>query len=193
MKIPRFVIALVVCGSVVPNVPAQRKSVSRASDVRISKRHPTVYITFERIGKREPVRLEESNAGVWLRLHNNTRWKIHLQAYGLSSTFLKGNEKEVGLYYEVGSIPKPRSRLREVGVPASREDPGCEVPLLMYGDLRSGIYVASGDSIVFSVAREHLCKNLYVAIAFRYAWQPDGDESEHKVKFYGLDVPEITN
>lgn len=144
MKIPAFVMALIFFASILPYAAAQRRSAWRVSDVRISKNHPTVYITFEGIGKREPRRLGESNDAVWLRLHNNTRWKIHLQAYGLSSIFLKGNEEEVGLYYEVGSIPKPAMRLREAGVSVTPEEPGCHAPLLMYGDLRSGIDVAPG-------------------------------------------------
>jgi hypothetical protein len=46
-------------------------------DVLISHDKPTIYITFERSGKRKPLYDAESNQGIWLRLHNNTQWAIH--------------------------------------------------------------------------------------------------------------------
>ena len=190
MRITKLVIALTICCTLSTSVLAQRKGAARSPDVRLSKNHATVYIMFERVGKREPRRIGESSDGVWLRLHNNTRWRLHLQAYGLEGAFLRGDEKEVGLYYEVGSIPGPTSRLKEAGAPIVEEKQGCEAPLLKYGDLRSGIDLAPGESLVFSVPLEHLCKNLYVAVTFRYEWEDRGDEPLHSVRFYGFDVPE---
>jgi hypothetical protein len=190
MRMHNLGVSVAIAVSVVSLAFARQKGFSQASDVRISKNHPTVYLTLERVGTREPRRQGESSAGVWLRLHNNTRWRIKLQAYGLSSIFIEGDEKEVGLYYEVGSIPKSGSRFREVGAPPVKEEPECPAPLLLYGDLRSGLELAPGQSVVFSVAREHLCKNLYVTVTFRYGWEPYGEEPEHRVRFYGSDVPE---
>ncbi len=187
----RIVIVVALCGHIVIPVSAQRQPVRRIADVRISKKHPTVYLKFERVGKREPRKNGESNEGVWLRLYNNTRWKIHIQAYGLDGlAFLRGNEKEVGLYYEVGLVPKPSTRFVEVDGPPAPEKPLCEAPLLRYGDLRSGVELQPTESIVFSVAREHLCENLYVTVKFRYEWESYGDEPEHRVRFYGFDVPD---
>jgi len=191
MRIPSVLIAAVICSSLLNTATAQRRSGSRIADVRISKNHPTVYVTFERAGKRESRRHGESSEGVWLRLHNNTRWRIDLQAYGLSNIFIEGNEKEVGFYYEVAAIPKPSSRFREIPPSPVAEEQECKLPVVGYGDLRSGIELAPGESILFSVPREHLCKNLYVKLDFRYAWQPQwGDEPLHSVRFYGLDVPD---
>jgi hypothetical protein len=164
------------------------------SDVRVSKDRPTVYITFERVGNREPRRSRESSEGVWLRLHNNTRWRIDLQAHGLSNVFLEGNEKEVAFYYHVAAVPKPSTRYREIPFPSSPvgEQPECEAPLLGYGDLRSGIELPPGKSILFSVPREHVCKNLYVIVDFRYAWESGrAGEPQHSVRFYGSDIPQV--
>ena len=52
--------------------------------ILIENNRPTVYITFEREGKREPIYTSESNQGIWLRLHNNTKWAINFCTQGLS-------------------------------------------------------------------------------------------------------------
>src|ERR1044072_8087846 len=52
-------------------VAANKETVSLTND------RPTVYLTFEREGKREPIHPSESNQGIWLRLHNNTKWAIN--------------------------------------------------------------------------------------------------------------------
>src|SRR6185295_20015814 len=102
MRITKLVIALAICCPLSTSAFAQRKGgVAQSSDVRLSRNHATVYITFERVGKREPRRIGEGSDGVWLRLHNNTRWRLNLQAYGLKGVFVRGDEQEVGLYYEV--------------------------------------------------------------------------------------------
>ena len=98
MRIARLVIALTICCTLSTSVLAQRKGAAQSRDVRLSKNHATVYLMFERVGKREPRRIGEGSDGVWLRLHNNTRWRLHLQAYGLEGVFLRGDEKEVGRF-----------------------------------------------------------------------------------------------
>jgi hypothetical protein len=158
IRITKLVIALTIC-ALATSAFAQRKGGgAQSSDVRLSRNHATVYITFERFGKREPRRIGEGSDGVWLRLHNNTRWRLNLQAYDLKRVFVRGGEQEVGLYYEVGSIPGPASRVKEVGSTVVEEKRSCEAPLLTYGDLRSGIDLGPGKSVVFSVPFEHLCK-----------------------------------
>lgn len=76
---------------------AQTKS---CEDIRLDSRKPSVFITFERFGERMPDREDESNTGVWLRIHNNTKWKIYLKTYGVD------NERdEYRVSYEVQRIP----------------------------------------------------------------------------------------
>lgn len=75
-------------------VSAQHKEpCGTQSGILLSKEKPTIYITFERVGKVKPTptRLaatdttqeksddqdDESIQVVWLRLHNNTRWAIN--------------------------------------------------------------------------------------------------------------------
>src|SRR4051794_36828663 len=113
MGMTRILIAALILSSLSGAASAQCRGAARIThDVRISKKHPTVYITFERVGKREPRRLNESDSGVWLRLHNNTRWAIDVPAHGLHNlVFTDGKEEEVGLLYEVASVPPPSIRM----------------------------------------------------------------------------------
>src|SRR5438270_806464 len=69
--------ALFLCGLALTVFPQQQRQSASNGDVRLSKDKPTLYITFERAGERKPLFASESNRGVWLRLHNNTRWAIN--------------------------------------------------------------------------------------------------------------------
>lgn len=65
-------------------VPSQQSTPQvTKKDVLVSNDKPTVYITFERSGPRNPVFAAESNQGIWLRLHNNTRWAINFSTLSL--------------------------------------------------------------------------------------------------------------
>jgi hypothetical protein len=46
------------------------------NDIRLVPAEPSVFITFERFGERPPRDETEATTGVWLRLHNNSRWPI---------------------------------------------------------------------------------------------------------------------
>ena len=171
MGITRIFIAVLILSGLSGAVYAQRRVATRtARDVRISKKHPTIYITFERVGKREPHRLNESDSGVWLRLHNNTRWTIDVPAHGLNNlVFTDGKGGEVALRYQVAAVPPPRTRVRVIPEPPAKEKGECKVPTIGYIDLHSSIELAPGESTLFSVPREHLCENLYIFVDYSYA------------------------
>jgi hypothetical protein len=62
------------------------------------------------------------------------------------------------------------------------------------GDVFSSGWLPSGSSIIFSVPREHLSKDLAIFIRFNYEWEyEDGtfrsDEPEHRVYFRTSDLP----
>src|ERR1044072_4584820 len=100
---------LILCSLAVIGLPQQKKNLASDDDIRISKDQPTIYITFVRSGKREPVHNSESKEGVWLRLHNNTKWTLLLEASGAGGkVFARGDEEEVGMYYGVEVVPEPQ-------------------------------------------------------------------------------------
>lgn len=96
MSVINTLLAVALVCSLAKLAPAEPKRVQSAGrDVRISKRHPTIYITFERLGKAvnhwetrmaetgEPSKFKEAGQDFWLRIHNNTRWAIRFSTANL--------------------------------------------------------------------------------------------------------------
>lgn len=147
-------------------VPAQRR---KAQSVLLDKTKPSVYLSFVRTAKLEPYYEGLSGETVWLRLHNNTRWAISLQASGVA-------EKEDGdasLYYDI---------VNENEIEITPNSYPCHVCSI--------IPLGSGKSLLFSIPREHLADERHIQIHFYFDWQ-DRDkngEAESIVSFYGSDI-----
>jgi hypothetical protein len=188
---------------VVPMSFAMSRDTSGEKQPKLAKELPAVYITFECAGNREPRREGESNKGIWLRLHNNFRWALTVPGFNPKvpgftnpTTFATHNRpNEVVLYYEVEDTRMRRGRviLREVSekndgtIAAGQRIP----PPVGYRmtDLVKTLPLAPGGSVLFSVPSEHLTKDLAVSLSFQFQWEGSMDETEHRVYFYGSDVP----
>jgi hypothetical protein len=197
-------------------IAQQRKSRLPANQVRVSKQQPTVHITFVRFGMREPRYNHESNEGVWLRVHNNTRWPLTF--HGMD-WFIDENQ-EVRVFYGVEEIPKPITPIQffvprliapppPPGAPAqpppqteavsqskTETSKDCEAPTGDWGThVVAPITLPPGKSMIFSVPRETLCKNLKIYLMYNYAWEKHDKhhsfdyEPEHRVYFEGSDLP----
>jgi hypothetical protein len=172
-------LSFVTLGGLLAMMAASQKK-SAPPSMRIEKDKPTVYISFVRVAKREPLHEGESKEGVWLKLHNNTRWTLVHAAFGVEPKW-----GEVGLFYDV-ELAKRRNRSDLSELPLGYDR----------GDVSSTNNLPSGKSILFSVPREHLAKNLRLRICYNYSWEAGDrgwvgyDEPEHCVFFYGSNVPE---
>jgi hypothetical protein len=219
MSIQRTILTISIALSLSSVAPAQRVKARRAKpNDSVSK--PSVYLSFVRFGKREPLHTEESSEGVWLRLHNNTRWPLVLKAHGGGGRiFATGNKEEVGMFYGVEefrerveivmrdapleppppSLPSgldPEWDKRPAPIPPRIEE-DCPAPANDWCfHVCSVVSLAPGKSLVFSLPRETLCKNLRVYLVFNYSWEARngfvGEAPEHRVYFYGsalLKVP----
>lgn len=159
MRISILLIVLVIS---VPSLLAQKRSV----DPRISKAHPSVYITFERQGKIASLSGSgEIQETVWLRLRNNTRWPIVLDMNGPPS-------KAYGdalLFHDV---------LSEGKLIAAERCHACS-----FNELAPGHY------LVFIVPLEDLAKGRTIRVRFKYAWEADSGEVEHFVYFDSSNLP----
>ena len=153
--LPLLLFAVIVAGDVAAQ--SQTKSPDRLLPDR-----PLAYITFVRTGKRETIHVNESNEGVWLRLHNNTRRRMYLRT-------VEGGPKSQGylLLYEV--VPEDGARTET------------NLPIGERSDIRTIISVRPGKSALFSVPREHLARGLSISVAFAYRW--DGDYEQNLVYF----------
>ena len=142
----------------------------RRGESRLNKSLTSVYISFVRFGKAEPVREGESGERIWLRLHNNTRWSIELKAYGLPDEY-----GDAGMFYDL--------MLKDEMLPESEHCHACSV-----------IPLASGKSLLFSVPREHLIKDRELRIHFSFDWQDrddvsSGREIDNIVSFFASSLP----
>jgi hypothetical protein len=165
-------------------------------DIRLSKDHPAVYLTFERRGKGiDPLQSRLGETGdtnnpkqkgvdIWLRFHNNLRWAI---LFPTGRLYLG---RRVSLY--------PLSDGTKVYV----LDDGMEVNakyiveesdgrIVRYGsDVSSSSWLAPGRSVIFSVDRSHLSKGRSIYIYFNYQWERGQSYSnnlapEHRCMYWG--------
>jgi hypothetical protein len=119
------------------------------------------------------LRAGESDQGVWLRLHNNTRWPIVIEMNSVPSEY-----GDAGLFYDVVSDSK----------------------VILEGQCHvcSSNKLSPGRSLLFSLPREDLVKGGAIRINFSYGWEnPDdvfaGREPEHYVYFYASKLPQTSH
>ena len=133
----------------------------RVTNPRLSKSRPSVYITFDHVGKIIPVSSEEPADRVWLRLHNNTRWPIILET--------------------------DRVVTRKYGAAALFWDIFCEGPdpfsLTQHCVDCASKPLASGHYVLFTVRRGDLGKGCAIRVKFSYGWEANSGEPEHFVYF----------
>lgn len=159
-------------------------------DIRVKRNEPTVYLIFERKGPRKPLYVDESSEGVWLRLHNNTHWKIVLDSFGVPKQL-----GEAGLFYEVERIRGEETTETPNGV-AIRQSEIDEIPVgYRRGHTSSPLVLRPARSVLFSIPREHLAKDLAIRVGFHYEWEGVSGfirlaEPQHSVYFYSRNLPE---
>jgi hypothetical protein len=191
-----FFALLIACNLPAISLPLQVSGPAPDSDIRISKEHPAIYITFERRGKAinpmksrmaetgETSKSKEKGEDYWLRLHNNSRWAILFPTWSLyfgkkvppyrlsdgKSILGLSDGMEVNTKYQVV------------------EDDGRVVPY--GGDSYSQSWLPPGRSVIFSVSREHLSKGRSIYVYFNYEWESGQVYSnnlapEHRAMYWG--------
>lgn len=180
-------------------------------DVLISNEKPTIYLTYEKIGPRKRIYAEESEQGIWLRLHNNTKWSINIATLSLyigektnlirlsdgRNVFGLRDGVEISPRHGVEVVDRYESRKMPDGSVHIDENVDVPNPPVGYnkgGHVSASAWLASGHSIIFSVPREHLAKRLAIFVSFKYEWETaervDGsNEPEHRVWFRAADLP----
>lgn len=202
---------LLLCSFTLAASPQQQgKRCSSTGNVYHPKDRPAVYITFERKGTREPLFADESNQGVWLRLHNNTHWAINFCTLSLyvgpkvSPLRLQNGRAVLGLRDDIevnmchkveaskGYVPGAVSE----GEIDNRRPVEARRPPVGYdtGDVFSTSWLPAGGSVVFSVPREHLADQFAIVISYNYEWEYGqrtfrNDEPRHEVYFNASDLP----
>jgi len=155
------------------------------SGARVRADKPTVYLEYV---------CQDKNK-VYLRMYNNTIWHISVVADDLYypsktpiklrngiNTYAAPNDKEISLQYRIEKWALPSENV--------------EVPKVAYSDNGFSGWIASQDSILFSVPTEYLRKDLQIFVRFNYEWEVTKkghtiNDPEHRVSFRGLDLSDI--
>jgi len=145
---------------------------------------------------------------VWLRLHNNSRWAINFATDSLyvGSTITpirlcdgRGalglrTDVAVNARYEIEAVRGYESVQTSNGGLLIRSPVDApKVPVLNRSDMYSTSWLPAGGSVIFSVPREHLAKQLAIYVPYTYEWEVRSDEPQHRVYFRASDLPKISN
>jgi hypothetical protein len=209
MKVTILIFLSVICVTLATYSQEKTASVSETK-FQPDKSKPSVYITFERLGGNKPlVKSNEDNSErISLRLQNNTSLPLAVEADGeytintlLSITLSDGgkgyalpNGAEVEVCFEAEAMPQMTAEdFAKIKVP--KQIPSyysCKWTVKRRG--RGNVWVLPGNSIVFSVPRDFLAKNLKIYTLFNYEWESENgqmkaNEPQHQVFFYSTDLP----
>ena len=173
-----------------------------------SKEKPSIYISIEKPAEsvsrktrlavtedaneknaqNKPDKIGVVQSYFFLRISNNTNWAIQLQTESLyiSSKYvapfsLCDGRNPLGLRegVEISALYKVRStnsRNASLIAPSS--------------DVRSSVWLPSGQSALFRVPQESLAKDSAVSLFISYEWEGNGNEPQHEVYFYWYQLPE---
>jgi hypothetical protein len=158
-------ITVIICLALPSQAFPQGKVTVNPKSVRIDKKVPTIFIVLERVGTIKNVSGSGEEKRVWLRLKNNSRWLIKLDASGGDKAV-----EDARLYYEIVDVQR--------NIKVARTCHVCSI-----------VGLASGKSILFSVPYQELAEGNSLRIQFEYEWE-DGVsvapaiEPVHFVYFY---------
>lgn len=149
------------------------------STLLLDSRKPSAFITFEKYGDRSDVREGENKQGVFLRLRNNSRFKVYLNANGAED--LNADHR---VSYEVRGIP---------GSDLSGMEKKLPIGTLLFHKTRVR-ELEGGQSIVFSVPIDHLAEGFGIFVNFSYEWELGGQMAGdfsiiHQAQFWSTQLP----
>jgi hypothetical protein len=124
---------------------------------------------FERVAKSPPLLEGEPDQRIWLRLKNNTRWPILVLLFGVPDEY-----GEAGLFHSVEA-------------PSIITD--APLPRGYWFDVASSNALQPGDSLTFSVPKNHLDPGLQIRVDFEFAWERNSRYTRHSSCFSYWDLP----
>jgi len=163
----------------------QQSSQNKSGSILIRKDRPSVYIEFERSGKAPPLFEGEKEERIWLRLQNNIQWAIEFCSFSVKDQY-----GGAGIVYEVKRY-RPSIGMIEVSstrsaLPKERnqQEPARTPQGYSTADTCTPYYLDSGKSVVFSIPREHLGKNLYIEFEYWPEWENRDNELGNFPQYY---------
>jgi len=188
------------------SVFAQETDLSKQFLIDVNR--PFVYVKFDHVGPGAPRGRGEADTRIWLRLTNNCRVPILVQANGVPD---ESPKDEIGLMYEVVANRPVNGLLIAVGPEASgksgerknerqqnAETEQESMPRGTMSEVGSLIRIDPGEDVLFSMPVNHFSDRWHVEIPISFELpsgkvlrDPNKWGGEPKVKvFYGLwDLP----
>jgi hypothetical protein len=175
------VIIILVCTF---SVFSQTKETELKAEGQVRYDKPTVYLEY----------VCQKNQSIWLRLFNNTVWTITVGSdelyYKTEKTvklsnglefYAMPNNKDVSLRYNVERFALPAKKVK--------------VPIIEHSDSFYTNWIASNDSVLFSIPLKYLKEDLQISVKFNYEWEVSKKGTivsgpEHRVLFRGIDTPD---
>lgn len=167
------------------------KNSKKSQNEKLDSQKPSVYISFEKVGTREPIGDGSNSDKVFLRLHNNTRWTISFCVNGFfdregrESTFK--NAIETSLNYEV-ERERDYSRGMAFGTKEEALESKPEIPPLPRGNPTihgCSLYrLISNKSVIFSVNSQDLADGLKIKVNFGFDWDSTTGMTGTKTAYY---------
>jgi hypothetical protein len=151
---------------------------------RVQADKPTVYLKY----------VCQDKGKVHVRMYNNTVWHVSVKTDVLYppqtkirlrngvETFAAPNDREISLHYQIERWALPWEDVK--------------VPKIAYPDNGFAEWIASRDSILFTVPVKYLRKDLQVIVVFNYEWEIAREgytisDPEHRVSFRGIDFADM--
>ncbi len=153
---------------------------NKSENFRLVQTKPSAYITFEKFVTREPRFIGESSERILLRFYNNTKWNLTINTLACRTI-----QEECLVFYEVERRYGDKSEIKKSDVPSGYR----------MAHISSVMTIPSGNSVRFSLPKEHLAEGLYIIVEFSYEWEAGGNGGNsngyifHKAPFYSTDLP----
>jgi len=135
---------------------------------------PYVYLQFDHVGPRKPLHEGEPSTGIWLRVVNNCKVPISVRSYGVTT-----GDIGTGVFDEIIPIQQGITVQAASGeVPVSTDEkpaqkganePSAKMPEGYSAELSSATRVLPGESLLFSVPRNHVSRDWFLRVKFALA------------------------
>jgi hypothetical protein len=140
-------------------------------------------------------RYDRSSGTVWLKLTNHTIWAIRIPVDIRSMN--RQHEPVVKARYDLQEY-EPGPAMQILYANGKKEPPDepqhPPVPKIHHIDVLTERLINPKQSVIFSVPKEHLARNVMLTLNLRYDWENLGTEDLdgpfHSVMIRGTDMPE---
>ena len=134
------------------------------SDFVLNPSMPYVYVKFDHVGPRKPLREGEGQVGLWLRIVNNCRVPITVPTFGLTT-----GDPGAGVLDEVipGTVTTSvSSEPDELNPPSGGASASSRHPEGYSAEVFSMTRILPGKDLLFSVPINHVSDNWFMRVRF---------------------------